>query len=344
MNGAAPRRVDTLAVGLLLVSLPLGTAPLEVATGLTALLAAARTRSLGLRAAWSGAPPWVPFAGILALTHLLSALASGDLRAGLGQGWPLVPLVALPLLRPDPRVATAGVLAAVAAGGWGLAQALDHRVATAGFSHHLTLAYALLPPFGWAAAHGRWGACAVLAAGVLATTSVGAVVPLAATFVAARRTRPALAWLGGAAAFLLLLPAALPDELRQRAVLWTAGLELAATGPVGAGGYPEAVDVAQDRLVPGFHFPNHAHDSAIQVLATGGWPALLALVGLVTTGLIRGHPAGGAGLAGVALGALTQDTFGDLEVARAAWVWLAMAGTAPEPARWDSTRPEVPGC
>lgn len=341
MNEAAPRRVDSLAVGLLLVALPLGTAPMEIATGLVALVAAARARTLGLRASWSGAPPWVPVAGVLALTHLLSALASGDLREGLGQGWPLVPLVALPLLRPDPRVAAAGVLAAVAAGGWAVAQAFDHRVGTGAFSHHLTLAYALLPPFGWAVARGRWWAGAVLAAGVLATASVGAVVPLAATLAAARWARPALAWLGGATAIVLLLPAALPDELRQRAVLWTAGLELAATGPVGAGGYPEAVAAVQDRLVPGFHFPNHAHDSAIQVLATGGWAALLALAGLVTAGLVRGERAGAAGLAGVALGALTQDTFGDLEVARAAWVWLALAGTAPEATRSDSSRPEV---
>lgn len=331
-------RLHTAAVGLLLVSLPLGTAPMEIATGLVVLLALPR---LFRRGAWGHAPPWLPFAAALAGMHGLSALVSGDLREGLGQAWPLATLFALPLLDPHPRVRELGALAALVGAGWALVQAAADGVGAGGFSHHLTLAYALLPPFAYAVARGRRPVAAALAAGVLATGSTGALVPMFATLLAARWTPPGLAWAGGAAVSVGLLPLALPDDLRQRAILWTAGLEVAAVGPVGAGAYRAAVVPVQDRLDPGFYFPNHAHDSAIQVLATAGWPALVALVGLVATALLRADRAGAAALVGVTLGALTQDTLGDLEVARSAWTWLALAGTAAAAPRSDSPAGEV---
>lgn len=332
-----PRRLDTVAVALLLVALPLGTAPLEIATGAVVALALARPERFAARAA-----PGAAEAVALAVLPLVFVGASGDLREALGQAWPLAPLLALPALRPDPRVVAAGVAAAGVAAAWGVAQALGGEPARAGFSHHLTLAYALLPPLGLAVARGWWGPAAVLGAGALATASAGVLVPLGVTMAVARRGW-AWAWMLAGAAVLLagIAGAADAEELRQRAVIWTGALSLA-DAPVGPGGYPAASAAAYDRLSPGFWFPNHAHDSYLQSLATLGWAGLAARVALVAA-LVRGAPrAGAAGVAGVALGALTQDTFGDLEVARAAWVWVALAGTLAAPPRSEAATED--GC
>jgi hypothetical protein len=125
-------------------------------------------------------------------------------------------------------------------------------------------------------------------------------------------------------------------------VLWTGGLASLGT-PTGPGGYAAASALAYDRLEPGFWFPNHAHDSAIQLLAVLGPAGLCAQIwlGAVALRVPRDAPlavGAAAGLVGVAVGALTQDTLGDLEVARAAWVWIALAAVLPPPAR-DKTKP-----
>ncbi|MFZ5475659.1 MAG: hypothetical protein ACOZNI_02690, partial [Myxococcota bacterium] len=156
----------------------------------------------------------------------------------------------------------------------------------------------------------------------------GAIVPLAVTVAAARAGRAGIWLAAGAIATVALLPLADPDELRQRAILWTGGLSFLADGPVGPGGYAEASDAAYDRLSPGFHFANHAHDAAIQVLAVLGPAGLVATVALCAAALARGSRGAAAGLAGVLVGGMTQDTLGDLEVARACWVWLALSNSA----------------
>ncbi|MBM4393523.1 MAG: hypothetical protein FJ090_20560, partial [Deltaproteobacteria bacterium] len=52
------------------------------------------------------------------------------------------------------------------------------------------------------------------------------------------------------------------------------------------------------------------------------------LAALVAAVLRRAHPAAAAGLVGVLVGGFTQDTLGDLEVARAALAWIAVLGTS----------------
>lgn len=323
------------AIAAFLVALPLATAAQEVALAgcvVAALLSGGRGRSL--------AAPWGWAAVACAAAGALGALASGDLREGLGHAWRLAPLFAVPaLLETEGARATLerwGLGAAVVVAAWGVGQAALGVPAHAGLSHHLTLAYALLPPLGVAVASGRWAAAAVLVTGVAATGSAGAAVAAVATVAAARWGRPG-AWLGaGALATVALLAvAADPGELRERAILWTGGLSLSEGGPVGPGAYAAASALAYDRLAPGFWFPNHAHDGAVQILATLGPAGLLAYAWLAWAALRHGSRGAAAGLAGVLVGALTQDTLGDLEVARAAWAWVALGGVSGGTARRD---------
>ena len=120
---------------------------------------------------------------------------------------------------------------------------------------------------------------------------------------------------------VLALPFADRTELAERAVLWTGGLTVGLGSPAGPGSYPAVSAPVYDALQRGFWFPNHAHDSATQLLAVlgpAGW-----LCGLLwVAALFDGFGAGAAaGLAGVCIGSLTQDTLGDLEVVRAAVTW-----------------------
>ena len=126
--------------------------------------------------------------------------------------------------------------------------------------------------------------------------------------------------LGGLAAW------GVTDELRQRAVVWTGGL-LVGAGRAGAGGYRAASAPRYDQLQPGFWFPNHAHDSFVQVGAVGGGAAWVAWAALLV-GWSAAAPGAVAGVVGITVGAMTQDTFGDLEVVRAAATWIAILGTA----------------
>jgi|GEM_PF-2776644 len=316
-------RLDDVLVALLLLALPLSTAALEIATAL-ALIAALATPSRRARLAH---PLLLP-AVALALVWVAAIPLSGDVREGFGQVWVLAPLLAVPALRPDPRVVALGVGAAGVAAAWAVGQALGGHPGTGGFSHHLSLAYALLPPLGVAVARG-WAVPAVLlVAGVLATRSVGVLPALAATLYAARAGRPAVAAVVGAAVTVLLLPLAPPTELAERAVLWTGGLTLL-DAPVGPGAYAGASALAYDALQPGFWFPNHAHDSAVQLLAVVGPAGLAAMAWLVARALRVGGRGAAAGLAGVLVGVLTQDVFGDLEVSRACWTWLALGFSVP---------------
>lgn len=280
------------------------------------------------------ATPWGWPAVACAVAWVVGAAASGDVREGLGHAWLLAPLLVVPALAPGARgrFVEVGLWAAAAAGAWGVAQAARGADGTANFSHHLTLAYALLPPLGVAVARGAWGPAAAMVAGVLSTRSEGAVVALAVTLIAARSGRPLLSLGGGVVATIALLAfAADAEELRQRALLWTGGLAVGNAGPVGPGAYAAASAPAYDALSPGFWFPNHAHDSAVQLYAVLGPGALAMHAWLCVRALRHGEVGAAAGLAGVLVGALTQDVLGDLEVARAAWIWVGMGMGAASP-------------
>jgi hypothetical protein len=271
------------------------------------------------------AHPWAIPALAVAAVWVVESVASGNLHEGLGHAWLLAPLPAIAVVRERDTIERIGLGAACAAAIWGIAQRLGGIDGHGNFSHHLTLAYALLPPLGVAAARRRHGVTAILIAGVLATDSEGAVPALFATLAAARLVRPGWALAGGVVATLLLLgTVADPDELRQRAILWTGGLSLFPNGPVGPGGYVAASALAYDHLSPGFWFPNHAHDSGIEVLAVLGPAGFVAFAALIGAALGNADRGAAAGLAGVVVGAMTQDVFGDLEVARAAWAWIAL--------------------
>jgi hypothetical protein len=332
------RAVRVRAAGGLLVAvfvlLPLSTSGQELACALGLLVAMLHPAA---RRAVAGGPLFAPMLGA-ALVVAGSGAYGGPLVEGLGHAWLLAPLCVIPALASltggpgattqewVARARSAGLYAAAVAAAWAVWQRLRGEVPAGPFSHHLTLAYALLPPFAAAVHLRRFGACVVLVAGVLATGSEGALVALPVAAFAAWRARPLHAWGAGAAVTLVgLVAVASSDALRERAVLWTGGLAIAGRGPVGPGGYAEASVAAYDALQTGFYFPNHAHDASIELLATTGWPGLVAMTALVVAALRLGG-VGAAGLAAVLVGAWTQDVLGDLEVARAAWAWVALEG------------------
>lgn len=302
----------------IVATLPLSTAAQEVAMAVALAVVLWRRRI--------EPAPWLLPAVALALIWTLSSFASLDLREGIGHAWLLAPLLAVPAFARGQAVERVGIAAALVAAGWAVVQRIGGEPGHAGMSHHLTLAYALLPPLGVAIFRGWWGAVAGLLAGIASTGSLGAVPAAIATLAVARMGRPLVVLPVAALATVLALPLlADPEELTQRAVLWTGGLSLRG---VGAGAYPEASAIPYDQLQTGFWFPNHAHDSAIQVLAVLGPAGLVALVWFVGAVLVHAHRAAAAGVVGVLVGGLTQDTLGDLEVARAAFVWLALVGTS----------------
>ena len=324
-----------LAEGVLIgifAALPLATSVHELAMGVglaIALVTPHRGRML--------TAPWGRAVLAVAAVWVLLVPASGDVREGLGHAWLLAPLLAVPALLallPEAdraaaiaRVTSVGLAAACLAAAWAVGQRAFGLVGTAGLSHHLSLAYALLPPLGVAVATRRRGIAVLLAAGVFATGSAGALVALAVTTIGAWARRPSLAAaVGLPLTVALLATAANGEELRQRAVLWTGGLAVAEAGATGPGGYRAASALAYDRLVDGFWFPNHAHDSGIQLLAVLGPAGLVATALLCVVLLGRAHVGAAAGLAGVLVGGLTQDVLGDLEVARAVWAWCALFG------------------
>lgn len=309
---------------LFFVSLPISTAAQEIALGLGLACAVASPTRARL---WR--EPWGRATLAAAVVWVLLIGASGNLREGLGHAWLLAPLVVVPALA-DPRhrgiIERFGLAAAAIAALWAMGQRATGGAGSAGLSHHLSLAYALLPALGVALVTRRWAHAVVLALGVVATGSDGARVALAVTVLATQIRRPGIALVVGVGVTLALLGSAAPEELRQRAVLWTGGLTVAAAGAVGPGGYAVASAPVYDVLAPGFWFPNHAHDSAIQLLAVLGPAGLVATLGLALLGLRHGALGPAAGLAGVLVGALTQDVLGDLEVARSVWGWLALYG------------------
>jgi hypothetical protein len=345
--------VALLSLALLLVSLSLGTAPLELATGLAVVvgLAVGERRALPLLA---------PALAVVALL-LASALGGGgrELVEALGRAWPLAPLLAVPMLVPrlNPaqleRLVQLGLAAALVPVVWAAVELLRvgalpwAHPAQGPFSHHLTYGYALLPPIAVALYRRSWLALP-LALGVGLAGSSG---PLLALVVVATAVwwRPLPALVGGAAAALVLIGLLHGQtELDQRVVLWESGVMVAVGQPLGAGplGVREALGVAQEALRPGFYFPLHAHDTMLQAAAMAG-PAMWLCWAWLGVSLWR-HTgrAGQAALAALVVGGTTQDTLGDLEVVRALLVWatllpLELGGppTAPLPLGTDPPPP-----
>ena len=334
--------VARYALRAAVVALPLATSLHEIALALllaTVVISTLLRRNFSATAgAIAERAPWIGAALVFALCCLFGALPHGNLHEGLGHAWLLTPLLAVPMADSSEKESSTltllGLGAATTAALWGIAQRIGGAAATAGFGHHLTLAYALIPAFAVSISQSRWSVALVLGAGSLATGSdavpVALLVAAFAAFMGVKRPAAAsnlplaLALgvagnLGGMALF------AVPDDLRQRAILWTGGL-MVSPGGAGAGGYAAATERLYDALSPGFYFPNHAHDSAIQLYATLGPAGIAAMALLVATILYKGHTGAAAGVAAVAIGGMTQDTCGDLEVARAAWMWVALLG------------------
>ena len=337
------------AVVLVFLSLSLGPFALELATE-AALLAAA------LWGAREG--PLLPPVIAVCLALLASTLSAG-LDGGveaLRLCWALALLVALPPLfaRPGaaawrPRAWSWGLGAAALVGcgsvvelavAWSTGADLSDGGARGPFSHHLTLGYALLPPLAAALHARRFALAAPIALGALASLGLGPALCAALVLVSVVASPAVGLGLGLVATLALIAGLSHLDpsgEVGQRALLWTSGAEVVAAAPggVGAGEARGALALAQDRLQPGFHFPLHAHDSALQVgvwAGVGGW---VAWAWLLVTLWRRTHRAGRAALVGVGVGALTQDTLGDLEVVRAlsAWALLPLAPGWGEPAQ-----------
>lgn len=326
-----PRLDPRLLPALLLVGLGLGTFGTELTTAVAlvgAVLAGDRRRLPTL------AGPVL----LLAACFLLAAPSGGPgaWREVLGRVWPWAPLLALPALahQRDRGVERLGLLAALLPALWGLGQALLWTEPGRGpFSHHLTLGYALLPPLAVAVHRGRWAIAALLLAGVASTQASGPLLAAVVAVAGARLLPPAGALGGG----LLLALGTIglgatrgQADLHERAVLWATGGTLSLGHPLGTGtgAFRPAAAAVQAHIEPGFHFPLHAHDAALQLGALVGLGGWLALAWLGWTLWRQGDRAGRATLAALAVGSLTQDVLGDLEVARAAAVWLAWATLA----------------
>ena len=327
------------ALALLLSCLVLGTAPLEISLGLAL--------GVGL---WCGDRRSLPmFEPLLAVAFCLAFAALGHSSAvwieAAGRCWPLLGVIAVPMLvgrthsegealgpkriRDLEQVglvmaATAGLWAVTEAallGRWPWLQGVDGP-----FSHHLTLGYALLIPLARALQRRAWVLGTIIALGV---GCAGASGPLLSggVMLVALMGRPRLALVGGSILALGIMQLlAVDPELYQRVVLWAGGVGITVSHPfgLGPGDFRDGMAIVQSGLDPDFHFPLHAHDSALQfgVMAglgswvVGGWFLwrLWQLCGR----------AGRAAIAAMVVGSLTQDTLGDLEVIRALTIWCLL--------------------
>ena len=339
-------RLGPAVWALLLLALPLGTAPGEIAAGLVTALAVVqilrRRASLDPELAWPVA--------LIAVSWLASGIgrdpAAPQLIEALGRCWPLslvLLLPALPISAPDSdRAQRIGLWAAAGVGALAVLQvALSgappwETPAKGLFSHHLTLGYGLLPALAVAVVARSWVPAALIALGVAATGSSGPALSVA-VIALGLLVGPGRALVGGALAAIALVVGLRADPaLTERAVLWTSGATLALQNPLGVGpaGFREAAAPVQASLVPDFYFPLHAHDAALQIAALAGWGAWVAWAWLALALWRRADRAGRLAIAALAVGGLTQDTFGDLEVIRAlsAWVLLRSAAAGTEAA------------
>ncbi len=323
-----------LALVLLFGSLPLGAAAVEIATALAAaaaLVAAARLPRARV------APLAGPAAAVAAAWLLAAAGRGGaQLVEALGRAWVLAPALAIPpLLAGLPerwlrRAEGAGLLVAALVGCAAVAEFAWTGQARGPFSHHLTLGYALVVPLARAAAAREPVAVLAILAGVVGAGATGPLVA-AAVALAGATWRPGLALALGLAGSLAGLAWLAPaGEVHERALLWHTG-ELLAVRPLGVGpaGFRAAAAAIQPGLADGFYYPLHAHDAALQVAALAGLGAWVAWAWLLAVLWRRADRAGRAALAAILVGGLTQDTLGDLEVARALLAWSLLPALRP---------------
>jgi len=307
---------------LLMLVLPLGTSALEIGTGMAlagALLVVARQPQRWTERSLSA----------VVLPALMIGAAMQAAEPGipaLGKLWPLALVLALPLLIDEEareRAIQAG-LASAAVVGIGSLLLADGWPARGPFSHHLTLGYALIPPLAIALHRRAWLAAGGIAAGIVASASSGPL--LSAALVAATLWwAPSTTLIGGLVLSLVLISALVHQPaLVERAVLWTSGAAVATEGVLGVG--PESVRAAaaaaQDRISPGFYFPLHAHDAALQAASMAGVGVWAGWAWLLWSLWQRSGTGGRAALVGIVVGGMTQDTLGDLEVIRALCAWV----------------------
>lgn len=336
-----PGRVSRAALALVFLALPLGTAPLEIASGLAlaaALLAGPRALAQG--------PLLAPILGV-ALSWALAALGRGSEQwvEALGRTWPLALGLAVPALaraagpEAGARAGRLGLWAAAGVGLLAVGQAIAAgaqpwiRPATGFFSHHLTLGYALLPALAVALARRRWGLAAPILAGALCSGGSGPALSVV-VLLAGVALGPGRALAGGLVGALALIAVLRGDSgLHEREVLWRTGATLAVEQPLGTGpaGFREPAAQVQEAIEPGFYFPLHAHDVALQLGALAGLGAWLAWAWLGWTVWRGSDRAGRAALAALLVGGLTQDTLGDLEVVRAWLAWAMLSWNPPAP-------------
>ena len=320
-----------LALTLLAICLPIAMAPLEIAMAITLTVCLACGR-------WTP-NPWLQPTLLWIGAWLLAAVPHGSpvIIESLGFGWALTALVVVPPLvglTDRDFVIRRGIEAAALIAIVALLQRLTTgQAASAGFSHHLTLAYALLPPLAVATARGQWREVIAIGAGILATGSEGAVIPFAVAILASRTKRPVATALIGAVLLLgALFIAQDSNQVAERAVLWTGSVDVVLNHPQGTGAtrFEPLAQIAFEGLRPGMWFPYHAHDATLQQAGVAGVAGLIAMVWMGVCVFRRGHPAAVAGIAALTVAGLTQDVWGDLEVIRSGTFWLALLSSDPK--------------
>jgi hypothetical protein len=270
-----------------------------------------------------------------------------SLRLAIAPLWALALCLAIPRLPVSPRAFQLGVLSAVVVAGIAIVQGVIQEsqggpaLAKGTFSHHLTLGYALVPPFAMVMHQelglGPWwrrGAVILLAGGIVASGGQGPLLALVLVLLA-HWMRPVVALVVGVVANLLGVVVLPSNLVEQRAVLWTSGADVLAQPGVGVGqaDFRTALATAEQSVQPGFYFPLHAHDSALQIGLTTGLGAWIAWAALVLLMWEKTGRAGRIAIAAVVVGGLTQDTLGDLEVIRALTAWVigtSVLGTVSE--------------
>jgi hypothetical protein len=316
-----------IAAVALLAGIALGTTACEIATGiaLAAVLSDRQAREAAWRSELTG--PLLVLAGAWLC---LGLRADGHPWASLGRVWSVVPIVCAAALPLSPQLgvrlalpAAAWCVGGAALAAWKAGGMPTSEDAGAGpWDHHLTATYALVGPAIAAVYLRQWREAAALCAAVLCTGSLGGVAGLTGALATMSLGIPA-----GAAAILgaLFLPLLSPGLVGDRAVLWTAGAQLVGDGGVPPGGWRAAVAPVHQAWDPTFEFPQHAHDTALQLAGDAGPAGWIALAWGLRV-LLRDRRAWALPLlVALVCGGWSQDWFGDLEAVRAAGVWLVLA-------------------
>jgi len=322
----------------LFCSLMLGTAALEIATGLMCVVAL----FLGDRSGMALLGPTLAI--VVGMSFAAVGLSVEHWVEVLGLSWPLLLALAVPMLVGSLNqvqlrwVERVGLSTAALVGGVVAMQTLfdGEMFSSVGlFSHHLTLGYALVIPLARALYLRSWICALAMATGVISTGASGPV--LAMVVVSVGLWNPLVALVGGMLFSVgIMWGLGADEELAQRALLWATGMDLSLNELWGTGpdGFRQAAMEVQQRLQPGFYFPFHAHDAFLQRSAIAGMAIWVAWGWFLMVLWRQSHGPGRAALVGILVGGLTQDTLGDLEVIRGlcAWALLPLVDTESEKA------------